>query len=213
MASIDIYPGYEKVLSFFSDYQFKKALEVFGGKGNITEFLSGKVKRVTSIDSNVDYQDIVDKFPNVNFIPYDSLKLVKETYTTQRYDIVDIDCDTQWTGLGSNRNEFYSFMPEVIMMCKKILALTFITDPKGLRYRDYAQFCQAQTISDAMYFALLDKLLEERINFWETEPTGNKIIQDVMNREANKVDKKAELILHDKYCPTHSRLYLLIQDL
>ncbi len=213
MASIAIYKGYQKVLDSFPDYQFKKAIELFSGKGNITRFLAPRIKYLTCVDANLSCGDNIKDLPNIGFVPMDSLELVTKFYTTQRYDIVDVDCDTGWTGLGGHRIEFYCLFPEVIRMCKKLLALTFIQKPEGKFYRDYLQNCQQTKLSDKQTDVIIEGIMKERNKFWKSENLSNWHIMSIINKEANKVGKTAELILNDKYCDTHSRLYFSINDI
>jgi len=161
MASPSIYKGYQKIFDSFPDYQFKKAIELFSGKGNITRFLAPRVKHLTCVDVNLDCGEYLQSFSNVGFIPMDSLELVTKFYTTQKYDIVDVDCDTGWAGCGEHRIEFYCLFPEVIRMCKKLLALTFIQNPKNKFYRDYLQNCQQTKLTDEKTDIIVEGIMKE----------------------------------------------------
>jgi len=213
MASLLVYDGYQKVLDSFPDYQFKKAIELFSGKGNITRFLAPRIKYLTCVDANLSCGDNIKDLPNAGFIPMDSLELVTKFHTTQRYDIVDVDSDTGWVGLGKHRIEFYCLFPEIIRMCKKLLALTFIQNPKSAVYRYYLQNCQQHKLNNDQADVIIEGILKERNKFWKSENLSNWHIGDIINKEASKVGKKAELILNDKYCDTHSRLYFNITEL
>ena len=213
MASLLVYDGYQKVLDSFPDYQFKKAIELFSGKGNITRFLAPRIKYLTCVDANLSCGDNIKDLSNVGFIPMDSLELVTKFNTTQKYDICDIDCDTGWAGCGEHRIEFYCLFPEIIRMCKKLLALTFIQNPKSAVYRYYLQNCQQTKLTDEKTNIIIEGIMKERNKFWRCENLSNFNIMNVINKEANKVGKTAELILNDRYGDTHSRLYFSISNL